>query len=126
MKPESNNSSDDRIIIYIHAELEALIPRFLANRQENVNELMSAVENRDFERIRAIGHIMKGVGGGYGFDFISTLGVSVGKAAIAKNLDDVQNLAIQLADYLQRVEVEVNTVNQFSGKTVTSNHSEFN
>ncbi len=126
MKPELNNSPDDRIIIYIHAELEALIPRFLDNRRGNVSELMSAVEDRDFERIRAIGHIMKGVGGGYGFDFISVLGVSVEQAAVARNLDDTQKLAIQLADYLQRVEVVVNPANQFSEKTVASNLSGFN
>ena len=119
MKLESKNLSDDRIIIDINADLEALIPRFLANRQDNVSELVSAVENEDFESIQAVGHVMKGVGGGYGFDFISVLGNSLEKAAVDRNLDEVQNLTTQLADYLKRVEVVISSEDLITPRSST-------
>jgi len=84
--------------------LRDLVPRFLANRRLDVEQLRDAAAQRDFEQARRIGHVLKGAGGGYGFDEITRIGAEI--ETLAKDSDErFAALVGELADYLDRVDV---------------------
>ena len=98
--------SDNRIVVQVDEDLEDLVPGFLENRQQDLEKLRSAVNENDFENLRSIGHSIKGVGGGYGFNLMSELGAAIEIAAKENNADTVRDKIEQLDDYLKRVDVE--------------------
>jgi len=96
----------NKIIVNVSSALQGLLPRFLANRELDIATLKTALANNDFETFRALGHKLKGSGGGYGFDALSDLGGRMEIAAAAS--PDAAVLAALLAeyeDYMARVEV---------------------
>jgi HPt (histidine-containing phosphotransfer) domain-containing protein len=95
----------EKIRVEIDPDLEDLIPGFLENRAKDIRAIRALVAAGDMERIRIIGHSMKGVGGGYGFDEITHLGARIEKAACAANSNGVIEAVAELEDYLSRVEV---------------------
>lgn len=94
-----------RIVVEIDPDLEELIPGYLQNRQKDVEELRKALSNSDFELIQRMGHTMKGSGGGYGFDFISAVGMNMEEGAKETSVDKIQDALKDLCDYLERVDV---------------------
>jgi histidine phosphotransfer protein HptB len=98
--------SDEKIIIQIDPDLEELIPGFLENRSLDVEKLKSALKEYDFENLRSIGHSIKGVGGGYGFDLMSELGANIETAAKESDADVIRDNINRLDDYLNCIEVE--------------------
>ena len=97
---------DDKIIVTVDSDLEDLIPGFLENRSKELNSLQEARDNSNYQTIQSIGHSMKGVGGGYGFDGISDLGKDLESAAKIEDLDGISALIEKYADYLERIEVK--------------------
>jgi len=95
----------DKFIVTIDADLEELIPGFMENRRQDIEKLLSASANGDFECLRSIGHSLKGVGGGYGFMRITELGAAIETAAREKNTDIARKCIIELSEYLQGVEI---------------------
>jgi HPt (histidine-containing phosphotransfer) domain-containing protein len=95
----------ERLIVRTDPELKALIPRYLANRRLDVDEVRRALETDDYETIRLIGHRMKGNGAGYGFDRLTELGGVLERAAMNRNTEVIRTCAADVADYLDRVEV---------------------
>jgi HPt (histidine-containing phosphotransfer) domain-containing protein len=93
-----------RLSVEVAGELRELIPRFLANRRLEIEQLRDAVARGDFEVARRIGHTLKGVGGGYGFEEITRLGAAIESAARAGGRG-LAELADELAEYLDRVEI---------------------
>ena len=90
--------------VHVAGELRDLIPRFLANRRVEVEQLRAAIARSDRDAARRIGHGLKGVGGGYGFDEISRIGGEIERSARAGG-DELAALARELADYLDGVEI---------------------
>jgi HPt (histidine-containing phosphotransfer) domain-containing protein len=97
----------DAEVIVIHADkdLEDLIPEFLDNRRSDVESIHGALANDDYETIRVLGHSMKGSGGGYGFDDITTIGAALEQAAKRKDNTAIGDELEKLASYLARIEV---------------------
>jgi HPt (histidine-containing phosphotransfer) domain-containing protein len=93
------------IIVTIDKDLEDLIPGFMANRNKELQLLQKAHDASDFSTIQSIGHGLKGVGGGYGFDRMSELGAEIEIAAKGKKLDRLKELIESYASYLSRVEI---------------------
>jgi HPt (histidine-containing phosphotransfer) domain-containing protein len=90
--------------VEVSGELRDLIPRFIANRRTEVGQLRAAVGRGDLEAARRIGHAMKGVGGGYGFDEITRLGTEIERDARAGGAH-LAALADALAEYLDTVDI---------------------
>lgn len=97
--------SRDKISIQIDSSLATIIPGFLANKQRDLTTIESCLKQGDLQTIRLLGHRMKGDGGGYGFDQISTIGDQLEQAAIAHNLSALHHQLEGLRDFLSRVEV---------------------
>ncbi|NIQ01622.1 MAG: Hpt domain-containing protein [Nitrospinaceae bacterium] len=103
------NSSDpppkDRIIVRVDPDLEELIPTYLDNRRKDLLSIGEALKQEDFSTVQRLGHTMKGSGAGYGFDFISAVGLQIEDAAREGSEEKIQNFAGDLRDFLDRVEV---------------------
>lgn len=97
--------TDNRIVVIVDEDLEELIPGFLENRNKDVQVLRDAMGNDDFSKLKSIGHSLKGVGGGYGFDGLSEIGAKIEIAAKASDMNAVRELIDAMADYLGRVDV---------------------
>ena len=95
----------DKIIVKVDPDLEGIIPGFLLNRQADIQTIQAALEQSDYETIQVAGHKMKGVGGGYGFDAITTISRSIQQAAENQDGEGVRGGVDELASYLERIEV---------------------
>lgn len=95
----------DRLTVHVATELQHLIPRFLAHRRNEVAQLHAALARADTDAVRRIGHGMKGVGSGYGFDEVTRLGAQIEQHAKAGDTEELAHLIDELARYLDRVEV---------------------
>lgn len=96
---------DEKIIVKVDEEIEDLIPGFLENRASDVKTLLQALQEKDYETIRSLGHKMKGSGGGYGFDALTDLGHELEEASKEKNPEEIQRLIRKLSHFLEHVEV---------------------
>lgn len=103
---EQESSDNNKIVVIVNADLEELIPDFLANRREDLQSISKSLEAGDYEKIRVLGHSMKGSGGGYGFDRISEIGKSIEDAAKEKNAEIIRRSNEELSNFLDRVEIQ--------------------
>ncbi|HXJ39099.1 MAG TPA: response regulator [Bryobacteraceae bacterium] len=87
------------------AGIEEAVPLFLDITRQDLQSLCEALRAQDYPKIRFIGHDLKGSGGGYGFEAISTLGRSIEEAAKRSDGEEIGKHVSALADYLERVEV---------------------
>lgn len=95
----------DKITVTIDSDLEELIPGFLENRKKDLENLAKAAEFKDFKTIQSVGHSLKGVGGGYGFNRISEIGAVLEEAGKNSSLDSANEQISQLKDYMSRLEI---------------------
>lgn len=105
MTPPHRPTSQSRIVVRIDPDLEAIVPGFLANRQRDLVTIEGCLQDGDLNTIRILGHRMKGDGGGYGFDQISTIGGDLEEAAMRQDGPSIHRQVDLLTEYLSRVEV---------------------
>lgn len=95
--------SEGPIPVDIDPDLMDLIPTFLENRRNEIGELREAVDAGDAGTVEDLAHRLKGLGGGYGFDYITTAGSAIEGLAREERLADVDPWLTALEDYLARV-----------------------
>ena len=103
MRP--NRCAENVITVYIDPGLEEIVPGFLENRQRDVQTLETASQQNNLAQILMISHRMKGDGGGYGFDAISTIGAALEQAAAREDRDAIRRHIAEFIDFLARVTV---------------------
>ncbi len=91
--------------VTIDSDLKELIPGFLHKRQEDIQAIRTAADAGDYESIRIIGHTLKGIGGGYGFERVTMLGAAIEQAAKSHDSHKIRELALQLQEYLELIEI---------------------
>jgi HPt (histidine-containing phosphotransfer) domain-containing protein len=93
----------------VHAHPEStiadLVPEYLERRGADVLALSDALAAGDMERVRMLGHSMKGSGGGYGFDGITEIGSRLEDAGKRSDAATARTAVEDLAAYLRNVEV---------------------
>jgi HPt (histidine-containing phosphotransfer) domain-containing protein len=82
-----------------------LIGKYLSHRKDDINELLNALADSDFETIRDTGHNLYGSGSAYGLDHISFIGASIEKAADDKDGPRIERLIDDLTEFLQKLRV---------------------
>ena len=92
-------------VVYVDADIEEMVPAFLERRHQDISAIQEALDHRDYDAVRILGHSMKGSGGGYGFDGITDLGACMELAAMDQNHEDLLKLVEQLSAYLRNVEI---------------------
>lgn len=97
--------NSEKIRVHVDGELEDLIPGYLDNRRQDVQSMLEALNQGDYETIRVLGHSMKGSGGGYGFDAITEIGSFLEQAAKGKDAAGVRKWVGELLAYLEGIEV---------------------
>lgn len=94
-----------RIVVKVDPDLKPLIPGFLEKRRQDLTELKTALKAYDLERIRLVGHRLKGKGSGYGFAGISKVGDMLEHSARARDLFGIREGIEELDSYLGRLEL---------------------
>jgi HPt (histidine-containing phosphotransfer) domain-containing protein len=97
--------SNDAIIVYLDPDLEDIVPGFLHNRRKDIETLTACMENGQLDTIRLLGHRLKGDGGGYGFNAISSIGHTLEQAALRGDLATIRESTAELTNFLTRVQV---------------------
>lgn len=100
---------NDKIVVHLDPDFEAIVPAFLANRRRDLTTIASCLERGDLSTIGLLGHRMKGDGGGYGFDQISAIGHELEQAAMAKDRASISSQITLLNDFLSKLTVIYNS-----------------
>ena len=103
MTTRPNRNAENGITLYIDQGLEEIVPGFLENRRRDAQTLETALQENNLAQIQLIGHRMRGDGGGYGFDAISTMGAALEQAAAREDRDAIRRHIAELIDFLDRV-----------------------
>ncbi|HTY55854.1 MAG TPA: PAS domain S-box protein [Candidatus Binataceae bacterium] len=104
-RPDSPARNGGKLIVEIDPDLAPLLPRFLQRKRDDILLLRDHLEQQDYETVRVLGHNIKGEGGGYGLDALTTIGGSIEEAAKIKDPEQLRSLVDALATYLNQVEV---------------------
>lgn len=102
---DGDSEHDDKIIAHVDIELKELIPGFLENRRKDIQSILKALDQDNYETARVLGHSMKGSGAGYGFDPITDIGRSIEQAAKNRNPEEIRKWVGELLNYISRVKV---------------------
>jgi PAS domain S-box-containing protein len=92
-------------VVHIDADLSDLVPNFLAHKRDDARTIAAAIEMGDYATLSQLGHKMKGEGGSYGFDAITTMGAGLEDAAKVKDQVAARHWATELATFLDTLEV---------------------
>jgi CheY-like chemotaxis protein len=84
--------------------IEALRPKFVRNRRQDVTALQSAITAQDAVLIRTIGHRIKGLAGSYGFETIGSVGSAIEQAALDHDFERVAAEVQRLVEALREAE----------------------
>jgi HPt (histidine-containing phosphotransfer) domain-containing protein len=95
-------SPDSYLDVKVDEDILDMIDGFLKNQRLEVAKLRTAIGEKDMEKARRIGHSMKGVGGMYGFDWITLIAIEIQTAA-KENPALLPDLVEQLDKYLLQV-----------------------
>jgi len=90
----------------IPEDLMSLIPGYLENRRNDVSRIETLLAEGGFAEVERLAHSMKGTGGGYGFDGISSIGGAMETAARDKDHEEVRRQLNALEIYITTVKIE--------------------
>lgn len=91
--------------VTVDPELEAIIPRYMEIRFEELAQLEQAIADEDGETARMLGHKLKGTGASYGFEKLTELGAAIEISAKDNDLATARDLAVEVRSYIENVEV---------------------
>jgi HPt (histidine-containing phosphotransfer) domain-containing protein len=98
-------AAQEKEIVHVDASFAPLMPKFMTNRKKEVIAMREALAVQDFETVRSISHGMKGAGGSYGFDAVSTMAATIEVAAKQRVATTIDEELSRLGFYLERIEV---------------------
>ena len=75
------------------------------NLRADIESIQVAVKQNNFKKASGIGHKIKGVGGGYGFERITELGTAIEAAAKEQEPDAIILLTDELIQYIDTVKI---------------------
>lgn len=104
-EPDLSVTAEERETVYLDAAFAPLVPKFLANRKQEIVAIQEALAAQDFEAVRKIAHGMKGAGGSYGFDALTAMAAAIESAAKQRAAQTIDGQLSALRSYLGRVHV---------------------
>ena len=96
---------DEAYKVKVAKDLEDLIPTFLSNRSKEVDSLRTALAAGDFEKLRQLGHRMRGVGNSYGFERVSVLGKAIEDGARSGDRTALEAHIAAYGEYLSKLQI---------------------
>lgn len=85
----------------VHHQFRDILPLFIKLREEEPTKIRNYLANGSLEEIERIGHSLKGVGGSFGFWYVSEIGADLENAAIQNNEQDMLDYAQKLEGYIR-------------------------
>ena len=101
----NNNTANTRQITVVDPIFKDIVPLFLEHTVERIEEIIQAVDKRDFETLGTLGHNLQGAGAAFGFPFITEVGESLNRAAKEETMEEARKLVAELTSYLEHVDV---------------------
>jgi HPt (histidine-containing phosphotransfer) domain-containing protein len=101
-----DNHEQNHIRIEIERELATVIPCFFERRLQDCEDIRNLLNEGRINSIPPIAHQIKGAGGSFGFDEVSTIGESLEIAALAADTDGIRSAVEKLRNYLACVKVD--------------------
>ena len=96
---------DDAYKAKIAKDIADLIPVYLANRKKELEALRAALAAADFEKLRQLGHRMRGVGNSYGFERVTSLGKEIEEGAKSGDKDSLAAHIGAYREYLSKLQI---------------------
>jgi HPt (histidine-containing phosphotransfer) domain-containing protein len=96
---------DDAYKVKIAKDIADLIPVYLANRKKELGALRAALAAADFEKLRQLGHRMRGVGNSYGFERVTLLGKEIEEGARSGDKSSLEAHIGAYGDYLSKLQI---------------------
>ena len=97
--------NNDRYKVAVSSDLGELIPGYMKNQRKDLEALRAALAAADFEKLRQLGHRMKGTGDSYGFSKVTILGNQIENSARSGDRAGLEALIGDYAEYLANVQV---------------------
>lgn len=97
-EPVYSSFSDD-------PDFAELVEFFVEAIPERIELLRESHQNRDIEQLRTIAHQLKGAGGGYGFEELTTHAACLEQACKQNDIDAVTDSLGILIGYMDRITV---------------------
>jgi HPt (histidine-containing phosphotransfer) domain-containing protein len=91
-----NIEVDDPIVL-------ELLPAYIKHRRLEIFQLQRLVNQNDFDKIRIIGHNLKGSGGLYGMPQVSEYGAMLESRSLAQDTDDLLKVLKEMESFLERI-----------------------
>lgn len=91
--------------IYVDDFIVDLIPNFIKNKLKDLELLGAAIEKKDSDIIKKIGHNWKGVCASYGFDSLAEVGSQLEILAENADFSKIKVLVENLPKYLENVQI---------------------
>ena len=104
--PEPGSSTAE-LVVRVDSRIADLAQGFLESARRDVAQARVALQARDLDAIRLIGHSLRGSAGSYGFEALARLGGLLEHAARNGDIGSADRIAARAADYLARVETRI-------------------
>lgn len=85
----------------VHADLRKLIPGYIANRSQEIEQMIQWQKQRDFERIQASAHKIRGNAATFGFARLGKLAEEIESHCKVRNYDPIQMLLVEMKQELE-------------------------
>jgi HPt (histidine-containing phosphotransfer) domain-containing protein len=85
-------------------KVKDLVPRYLADIRKDVVLFSALLEAGDFDRIRGIGHVLKGTGSTFGFPELTYWGAAIEESALRSDLPKLRQQTAAVVAFLARLD----------------------
>ena len=101
----SATAASNPAIAQVPAEFQQIIPTYLTSQRDEGTHILAALEQCDYDTIRAKGHAMRGAGGMFGFPTITEIGTVIESAALRSDSSTIRRCMGELFSYLDTVKI---------------------
>ncbi len=109
VEPLSETASGEQKKVILDRKLKKLIPHFLKNKREDAERMLDTLKSNNLDELQKQAHTVKGTSWMYGFKELGDICLELEQAARASDLDLAQQLALQIRNYLDTVQIEYST-----------------
>jgi len=102
--------------VEVDPDIADLVPNFLQQRKADAETLAVLLDDQQFDKVRRIGHNIKGSARSYGFALLGDLGEALESAAAQQHEDACREGAADILDHLSRVAYVARTETPTSSK----------
>ena len=94
-----------RSSLEVDPDFQELLELFSVSIQETTEKLRTLLVASDMEQMQREAHKLKGAGGGYGFEGLTTEAAALESACKVRDLDQVRRTLDSLLNYVSRIEI---------------------